>query len=147
LLSWTSGNTALNPSPELKPVLVGAIATKPKQSLLPVLIVLFVISYCLMTLLIFEQGRTIENQRGLIRSLFQDSNQLSHMKGEAFQKQHAAAQAQAEANAHSQAQTPSPQDKAGHRKAGPNAKAQKPVPPKAHDGDTLEDVRRVVVAI
>jgi len=147
LLSWTIGNNALSAGPELKPVLVEPAPPKPKHSMLPVLVVLFVISYSLMTLLIFEQGRTIESQRGLIRALFQDSNQLSHMKGQAFQKQRAEAQAQAEANAHSQAQTPSTQDKTRNHKTGPSAKVQKPAPPKIHEGESLEDVRRVLVAI
>jgi len=82
---------------------------KPKTSLLPVLIVLFLISYGLMALLVVEQGRTIDSQRNLIRSLFDDSTQLTQMKGKAIQKQHAEAQAQAQAKAHSQAQTPSTQ--------------------------------------
>ncbi len=77
--------------------------------MLPVLIVLFLVSYGLMALLVVEQGRTIDSQRNLIRSLFDDSSQLTQMKGKAFQKQHAEAQAQAQAKAHSQAQTPSTQ--------------------------------------
>lgn len=95
MLNWTSDNAAVLP--------------KPKNSLLPVLIVLFLISYGLMALLVVEQGRTIDSQRNLIRSLFDDSTQLTQMKGKAFQKQHAEAQAQAQAKAHSQAQTPSTQ--------------------------------------
>jgi Sec-independent protein translocase protein TatA len=112
--------------------------------MLPVLVVLFVISYSLMTMLIVEQGRTIESQRSLIRSLFNDSTELSQMKSEAIQKQHAAAQAQAEAKTHSQVQTPSTQDKTrDHSKVG-----RKPAPPRfPKDGVTLDDVRRVVISI
>src|SRR5262252_9783561 len=83
------------------PVLVPTPSPKPTRSALPILVVLFVISYSLMTLLVFEQARTIESQRGLIRSLFQDSAQLSRMKIQAAQTQQAAAQAQAEAAEHS----------------------------------------------
>jgi len=39
--------------------------------------VLFLISYGLMTMLIVEQGATIESQRALIRELFRDSTELS----------------------------------------------------------------------
>jgi hypothetical protein len=150
LLSWTSGSSALTPSADLKPILVPNAKPKRKNSLLPVLVVLFLVSYSLMTMLIVEQGRTIESQRSLIQSLFNDSSQLSHMKREALQKQHAAAQAQAEAKAHSQVQTPSTQDKArdysgADRNAG---KLRKPAPPRyPKGGDTLQDVRRVVLSI
>ena len=108
LLSWTSDNALVLPSSSPKP--------KSKHSMLPVLVFLFFVCWGLMSLLIVEQGRTIESQRTLIRSLFQDSSELSHLKGEASQKQHAEAQAQAEAKAHSQSQTPSTQDKSGTRK-------------------------------
>lgn len=86
-----------------------AVAAKPKHTLLPILIVLFLLSYGLMALLVVEQARTIDNQRGLIQSLFSDSNQLSHLKGKEIQQQHAAAQAQAGAKTNSSAQTPSAQ--------------------------------------
>jgi hypothetical protein len=144
VLSWTLGSSALASNPELKPILVPNASPKRKHSMLPVLVVLFVISYALMTMLIVEQGRTIESQRSLIRSLFSDSSELSHMKGEAVRKQHAAAQAQAEAKPHSQVQTPSTQDKTrDHSKV-----ERKPAPPKfPKDGVTLEDVRRVVISI
>jgi len=101
LLSWTQDAvvTVPRPLPEPKP--------KRKHSLLPVLIVLFLISYGLMSLLAVEQDRTIAAQRALITSLLSDSTELSSLKGKLFQKQHA--QAQAEAGARSQAQTPSTQ--------------------------------------
>jgi hypothetical protein len=40
---------------------------KPKHTMLPLLTVLFLISYGLMTMLVVEQGRTIDAQRTLIR--------------------------------------------------------------------------------
>jgi hypothetical protein len=49
-------------------------------SLLPLLVILFIVSYAILTLLVFEQGRTIESQRGLIREMFQDSTQLAALK-------------------------------------------------------------------
>ena len=150
MLSWTLGSSALAPNPELKPILVPSPAPKRKHSMLPVLVVLFVICYSLMTLLIVEQARTIESQRSLIHSLFADSSELSHLKSQAIQKQRAAAQAQAEAQTHSQVQTPSTQDKTRDQgKTDRNAdKVRKEAPPKLpKDGFSLEDVRRVVISI
>jgi hypothetical protein len=51
-----------------------------KHGWLPLLTVLFLISYGLMTMLIVEQGQTIESQRALIRELFRDSSELSAVK-------------------------------------------------------------------
>jgi hypothetical protein len=54
--------------------------------LLPLLTVLFVISYGLMTMLIVEQGQTIDSQRSLIRELFRDSTELSAARMKAQQE-------------------------------------------------------------
>lgn len=54
--------------------------TPKKHGWLPLLTVLFLISYGLMTMLIVEQGQTIESQRSLIRELFRDSRELSAVK-------------------------------------------------------------------
>ena len=59
--------------------LIEAAAAK-KNGWLPILTVLFLISYGLMTMLIVEQGQTIESQRALIRELFRDSTELSAVK-------------------------------------------------------------------
>ncbi len=48
-----------------------------------VLTVILAVVYVFMSLLVFEQGRTIESQRQLIRALFQDSLELNHMKAQA----------------------------------------------------------------
>ena len=50
-------------------------------ALLPLLVILFIVSYAILTLLVFEQGQTIESQRGLIRQLLKDSTQLALLKG------------------------------------------------------------------
>src|ERR1700686_3608442 len=55
-------------------------APAKKRTLLPLLTVLFVISYGLMTMLIVEQGQTIDSQRSVIRELFRDSTELSAAK-------------------------------------------------------------------
>jgi hypothetical protein len=49
--------------------------------MLPLLVILFIVSYGILALLVFEQGRTIESQRTLIRSMLQDSTQLASLKG------------------------------------------------------------------
>ena len=72
--------------------LFGTPETQPKtrkHTLLPLLTVLFLISYGLMTLLIVEQGSTIQSQRTLIQQLIGDSSELSSLKGKAFQKRQA----------------------------------------------------------
>ena len=97
-----------------KPVLV----QKKKRSLLPLLTVLFMASYGLMTLLIVEQGAAIQSQRNLIQVLLADSRQLWALKGKALSDRLAAdklAQAQSQAKKFStqtplsHAQTPSTQ--------------------------------------
>ena len=126
------------------------VIPKPKQSMLPILIVLFLISYGLMAMLVVEQGRTIDSQRFLIKELFRDSSELTGMKSSVIQKQRAQAQAQAEANAHSQAQTPSsqvtPRDNA---KSGRNpGKLRRPAPlrPPRNTSD-VADERRALFSI
>lgn len=54
-----------------------------KRGWLPLLTVLFLLSYGLMTMLIVEQGSTIESQRALIRDLLRDSTELWTAKGKA----------------------------------------------------------------
>jgi hypothetical protein len=58
--------TTLFGTPEVQP--------KSKHTMLPILTVLFLISYGLMTLLIVEQGSTIQSQRTLIQQLLSDSS-------------------------------------------------------------------------
>ena len=43
--------------------------------------ILFIVSYGILTMLVFEQGQTIESQRGLIREMLKDSTQLATLKG------------------------------------------------------------------
>lgn len=66
--------------------LIETVARK-KHGWLPILTVLFLISYGLMTMLIVEQGQTIDSQRALIRELFGDSRELSAMKLKAHENQ------------------------------------------------------------
>ena len=61
-----------------------------KRGWMPILTVLFCISYGLMTMLIVEQGQTIESQRALIQELFRDSTELSATKVKALKEKRAA---------------------------------------------------------
>jgi multidrug efflux pump subunit AcrB len=56
-------------------------ATKRKRKLtaLPLLVVLFVISYLLLTKLVIEQDKTIDSQRSMIHMLFKDNTYLSRL--------------------------------------------------------------------
>jgi hypothetical protein len=89
---------------------IPAAAAPKKHGWLPVLTVLFLISYGLMTMLIVEQGRTIESQRALIRELFHDSTELSAIKKAAQESaQPSSAQTQAQETQTLPTQTPSTQ--------------------------------------
>jgi hypothetical protein len=78
-----------------------------KRSLLPLLTVLFVFSYGLMTVLIVEQGSVIQSQRNLIKVLGRDSTELWSARGKAIGDQESA-----RAQAQSHAQAPSTQEQA-----------------------------------
>jgi len=60
-------------SPSAKPM------SRP-TSMVPLLVLLFIVSYSVLAALVFEQGRTIESQRSLIREMLKDSNQLAALK-------------------------------------------------------------------
>ena len=156
LLSWTQDTVLTIPRavPEPKP--------KRQHSLLPVLIVLFLISYGLMSLLAVEQDRTIASQRSLITSLLNDSTELSSLKGKVLQKQHSQGQAQAQAQAQAQSpsnqnpstqapmtQTPTQDTPGGNAQSSRGAgKVRKQVPPKPPLGIAdIVDGRRIVKTI
>jgi hypothetical protein len=70
---------------------------KKKRSLMPLLTVVFLASYGLMTMLIVEQGTTIQAQHNLIQVLLVDSKDLWAMKGKAVGDKAAQARAQSQA--------------------------------------------------
>jgi hypothetical protein len=96
---------------------VMAVQSKRKSSLLPLLVVLFLISYGLLTLLVVEQDHTITAQRTLISQLYGDSVELTAMKSKEIQRHRVGAQGQSQAEgqvhakARTQAQAPSSQEK------------------------------------
>ena len=113
-------------------------SNEKKHTLLPLLTVLFLVSYALMTMLIIEQGQTIESQRVLIRELFRDSTELSSIKQGQIAKKNSEMRAQApsgqlqsnqlQSNPVQSNQTPSTQaqeDQAPYSQALPQHQSQK----------------------
>ena len=117
--------------------------------MLPVLTVLFLISYGLMTLLIVEQGSTIQSQRTLIQQLIGDSTELSAMKGKAIQKHAQTPKPQAEAKSSSPVQTPSTQATPSEKTTARNhGKVQRPLPEKPPTpASDIADSRRTLMSI
>ena len=99
--------------------------------------VLFIFSYGLMTMLIVEQGRTIDTQRFLIGELFTDSSQLNALKSSANRRK-----AEIQAKARAQAEASSSQ-------AAPDKKAKRHAAPQKPPKDTSDslNVRRSLVTI
>jgi hypothetical protein len=155
-LTTLFGNTAV---PTVAAI---ASAAPKKRSWLPLLTVLFLISYGLMTWLIVEQGTTIESQRMLIRELFRDSTELSAVKIKAA-REHAAASAKTQSpvtqDPSSQApstQVPSvqaPTKQAPSSQAGPQrrtqnqAEKQKQFRTPSKPAADLSDERRALITI
>jgi len=96
-------------------------ANRP-AAMLPILVVLFIFSYALLTMLVFEQGKTIESQRGLIREMLKDSTQLAALKGKLARDENQRSETQ---RSHDKISGPADQ-----RNSGPGA-----VPPKGSDKD------------
>jgi hypothetical protein len=137
----------LSPVAPAEPSVVQATASK-KNGWLPLLTVLFLISYGLMTMLIVEQGQTIESQRALIRDLFHDSSELSAVKMKSHdQQRNAAHPTPAIQNPSTQApakQAPSTQAGSQHRSQVENQKSfQMPSRPAAD----LTERRRALISI
>jgi hypothetical protein len=86
---------------------------KKTRGMLPLLVILFVISYSILTLLVVEQGRTIESQRTLLRELIKDSTELANLKGKLIHDK--AARSQEKASPQAQNQDPATEN--------PNARA------------------------
>lgn len=133
---------------------IPAATPKNKHGWLPLLTVLFMISYGLMTMLIVEQGQTIESQRALIRELFRDSTELSAVKMKAHEAERAAATQNPSSqnpsihapSTQAQTQTPSSQ-------AVPQQRAQIQTRPKSQfqmpskPASDLQDNRRALITI
>jgi hypothetical protein len=92
------------------PAVMPTAAPKKQRSLLPLLVVVFLGSYGLMTMLIVEQGAAIQQQHNLIQVLQQDSRELWAIKGKAVADKNA--RDLARKHAQSPATAPSTQGKA-----------------------------------
>lgn len=132
------------------------IQPKPKRAMLPVLTFLLILCYGLLTLLVVEQGSTIESQRYLIKQLFYDSSQLTALKGKQFQERAAQARTappQAKPSTPPSAANPSldqarPQERAENNCS--SCKTRKPVPQAERppvQAAEKPDVRRTLVSI
>jgi hypothetical protein len=134
-------------------------APKRKITLLPLLTVLFVLSYGLMTLLIVEQGRTIQSQSNMIKILLPESRELWGLRGKAIAEKNSmqapstqdqpCVRTPSTQNPSSQVspmQVPSPQAAPRHHSsgAGKSAKPETQLPAPASD---LIDQRRSLVTI
>ncbi len=123
-------------------------AQKATQSatMLPILVVLFVLSYVLLTLLVFEQGQTIESQRTLIREMLKDSNQLAALKGKLAHDANQRAKAASPADQSHEAVPVQPKssDKDAKQR-GKSAHSTKQAP--GEPESDLEDVRRLTRVI
>src|ERR1700692_2723932 len=134
--------------------------TKAPAAMLPLLIILFIVSYGILTMLVFEQGQTIESQRGLIREMLKDSTQLASLKDKHSREDNARQSSQQSSQQGAQLDKPSMQtdgvgagpaaggvkgsdakgsDKEG-KKSGRAAHSMKQIPGKP-EAD-LQDVRR-----
>ena len=140
--------TTLFGTPEVRP--------KRKYSLLPLLVVVFLLSYGLMTLLIVAQSNTIESQRSTIQQLLNTKNEVSALKNQQAQPNQTAqasvpTQAQAEeVEKASPVQTPSTQAVPSRKasKAHSGAKAPRPLPEKPPTPTSdIADERRSLMSI
>ncbi len=130
--------------------------------MLPLLLVLVLISYGLLTMLVVRQSKTINSQRSLIQLLFKDN---LHLAGKKVAHNQAATDAYAHGSVQPQAQTPSSQipliqvpplqvpsgkanPRAGLKSGRKSRKAEKALPmrPPAELTDP-SDMRRVSFAI
>jgi hypothetical protein len=118
-----------------------------KHGWLPLLTVLFLLSYGLMTMLIVEQGRTIESQRALIHELFQDSNKISAVRQHP-QGGNALAQTPSAQNPSTQAPRQAPSSQADPQVRSENqAGKQKPFHMPTRPAADLADKARALITI
>ena len=146
---------------------LGSAEAKRKHGLLPLLVILLLISYGLLTMMVVEQNKTIGSQRTLIHLLFKDSLHLSALrKAEREKSQPHPAQGTATSSLQANAQAPSaktpviqvpqqkdpsiqvPSSKTKQQSSGRAGLKQKKLPnrPPAEITDP-SDMRRVSIAI
>ena len=119
-------------------------------AILPLLVILFIVSYGILTMLVFEQGQTIESQRSLIREMLKDSNQLATLKSKIARDDSKRIHDKASAPDHKNAESSSDaagikESEKGTKRPGKSAHSMKEVPGKP--AADLEDVRRATHVI
>jgi len=87
-----------------------ASGAKSSRTLVPLLVILFLTSYGLLTTLVVEQGKTIDSQSSLMHLLLRDSFHLSALKKELRKNQTSSATQNSEALPNRQAKAPSSQN-------------------------------------
>jgi cytoskeletal protein RodZ len=136
---------------------IDAPLPRKKRGWLPLLTILFCISYGLMTMLIVEQGSTIESQRALILELFRDSSELTATKMKALSDKRAAASSAKAQNQTPSTQDPSTQDHSSqtpssqaapqHGRQNPAQKAKPQFQMPSRPASDLADDRRALITI
>jgi len=136
---------------------IDAPLPRKKRGWLPLLTILFCLSYGLMTMLIVEQGSTIESQRALIRELFRDSSELTATKMKALKDKSAAAPSTKAQNQTPSTQDPSTRDHSNrtpssqavpqHGKQSPAQKAKPQFQMPSRPASDLADDRRALITI
>jgi len=117
---------------------------KTRGALLPLLVVLFLVSYGILTLLVVEQGRTIEAQRSLLREMLKDSTQLATLKNKLAREDSAPSHdkpaTQTEQKGAASGSSPSVAPKTPAKRPGKTARTLREIPEKP--AADLQDVRR-----
>jgi hypothetical protein len=122
LINWF-GNAGTAGIAARNEIATPTVAVK-KRNLLPLLTIVFLISYALMTTLIIEQGAAIQTQSNLIKVLLPESIELWNMKGKAIADRQAA---KVKAQAHGQATTGQAQSGDSHAQPQSKTPANSPV--------------------
>jgi hypothetical protein len=117
---------------------------KKQWSLLPLLVVVFLGSYGLMTMLIVEQGSAIQQQHSLIQVLQGDSRQLWALKAKAVADKNAHAQGHAQSPAKQGSSAQVPQQRA-QTQSGKVTKPKEQRPPEP--AADLTDQRRTLITL
>jgi hypothetical protein len=118
-------------------------APKPKRSLLPLLVVVFLSSYGLMTMLIVEQGSAIQQQHNLIQVLQGDSRELWAIRAKAVVDKNARVLSHAQSPKQGSSTQP-PQQRA-QSQPGKVAKPKEQRPPEP--AADLTDQRRTLITL
>lgn len=111
--------------------------------MLPLLTIVFLISYGLLAWLVVEQNNTIQAQKTLIRQMFGDNTELTALKIRLNREKN---QAQARSQAQAPVSPSTPREKAGSNRGMGRMQKSAPQKPPKPTSDTM-DVRRALNTI